>query len=84
MSSHLLWATSHLFQEESQVRRDESKDHGAVDESSLEQQICESADYTEKTQALGLVPPDLMAGRQTKSSKHSKLLKFSTEQTWKH
>ena len=41
-----LWATSHLFKEESQVIRDESKDHGSVDESSLEQQICELADYT--------------------------------------
>ena len=40
---------SHLYkecQEESQVTRDESKDHSAVDESSSEQQIRESADYT--------------------------------------
>ena len=34
------------FEEESQVIRDESKDHGALDESSSEQQICESANYT--------------------------------------
>ena len=34
------------FQEESQVIRDESKDHGTVDESFSEQQIRESADHT--------------------------------------
>ena len=53
------------FQEESQVKRDESKDHGAVDESSLEQQIRESAGNTlivRKTGALGLVQLDLTAG----------------------
>ena len=33
------------FQEESQVIRDERKDHRAVDESSSEQQIRESDDY---------------------------------------
>ena len=38
--------SSHLFWEESQVIRDERKDHGAVDESSSEQQIRESTDYT--------------------------------------
>ena len=37
--------SSRLFWEESQVIRDERKDHGAVDKSS-EQQIRESADYT--------------------------------------
>ena len=46
MSSHLLRATSHLFQEESQFIRHERKDHGAVDESSLEQQIRETTDCT--------------------------------------
>ena len=35
-----------FFQEESQAIRDEWKDHGALDESSLEQQVRESADYT--------------------------------------
>ena len=35
-----------MFQEESQTIRDERKDHGAVDESSSEQQIRESANYT--------------------------------------
>ena len=35
-----------FFQEESQVIRDERKDHGALDESSSEQQVRESADYT--------------------------------------
>ena len=45
MSSHLLWAIFHLFQEESQTIRDEIKDHGEVDESS-EQQIHELAGYT--------------------------------------
>ena len=35
-----------FFQEESQAKRDERKDHGALDESSSEQQVCESADYT--------------------------------------
>ena len=80
-----------FFQEESQAIRDERKDHGAVDESSSEQQIHESADYTlivRKTGALHLVLPGLTAGRpavcETKSSKHSKFLKFSREQTWKH
>ena len=66
MSSHLLWATSHLFEEESQVIRDESKDHGAVDESSSEQQIHKFAVYTlivRKTGALSLVLPGLTAGR---------------------
>ena len=38
--------SSHLFQEESQTVRNEKKDHSAVDESSLEQQIRESAVYT--------------------------------------
>ena len=42
----LFWATSHLFQEESQVIRDESTHHDTVHVSSLEQQICESANYT--------------------------------------
>ena len=71
MSSHLLWAISHLFQEGSQAIKDERKDHGAVDKSSLEQQICESANYTlivRKTRALDLVLPGLSAGRLTKSS----------------
>ena len=48
----------------STVIRDESKDHGAMDESSLEQQIHESANYTlivRKTGALGL---GLTASRQ--------------------
>ena len=58
--------SSHLFQEESQVIRDESKDHGAADKYS-EQQIRESADYctliVRKTGALGLVLPGLTAGR---------------------
>ena len=47
MSSHILRATSHLFQEEeeSQAIRDETKDHRTVDESSSEQQIRESDDY---------------------------------------
>ena len=35
-----------FFQEESQAKRDERKDHGAVGESSLEQQVRESDDYT--------------------------------------
>ena len=55
--------------------KDERKDHGAVDESSSEQQIRESANYTlivRKTGALGLVLPGLTAGRlavhETKSS----------------
>ena len=46
--------------------RDERKDHGAVDESSSEQQIRESTDHTlivRKTGALGLVLSGLMAGR---------------------
>ena len=42
-------------------------EHSAVGESSLEQQIRESADYTlllEKTGALAIVEPGLTAGRQ--------------------
>ena len=35
-----------FFQEESQAIRDERKDHGALDDSSSEQQVRESADYT--------------------------------------
>ena len=35
-----------FFQEESQAIRDERKDHGALDESSSEQQVRELADYT--------------------------------------
>ena len=34
-----------FFQEETS-KRDERKDHGTLDESSSEQQVCESADYT--------------------------------------
>ena len=63
VSSNLLWATS---QEESQVIRDEGKTM-AQWESSSEQQIHESADYTlivRKTGALGLVLLGLTAGRQ--------------------
>ena len=56
-----------LFQGESQAIRDERKDHGALDESSSEQQVRESADYTlivRKTRALGLVLPGLTGGRK--------------------
>ena len=35
-----------FFQEESQAKRDVRKDYGALDESSSEQQVRESADYT--------------------------------------
>ena len=60
-------------QEESQVIRDERKDHDAVDESSLKHQIHESANYTlivRETGALGLVLPGLMAGRQAGKRNH--------------
>ena len=46
VSSHLCEQFLTFFQEESQAIRDERKDHGALDESSLEQQVCESANYT--------------------------------------
>ena len=46
VSSHLLWATSHLFSRRKPNIKDERKDHGTVDESSSEQQICELGDYT--------------------------------------
>ena len=46
MSSHLFEQLLTFIQEESQTVKDERKDHGALDESSSEQQICESADYT--------------------------------------
>ena len=97
VSSHLFWTTSHLFeqlltffQEESQTVKDERKDHGAADESSLEQQICELADYTLIVRKNWSARPSAtksysrQAGRQIKSSYHSKFLKFSREQTWKH
>ena len=48
--------------------RDESKDHGIVDESSSEQQIRESANHTlimRKTGVLGLVLLGLTANRQS-------------------
>ena len=35
-----------FFQDESQAKGDERKNHGALDESSSEQQVRESADYT--------------------------------------
>ena len=75
MPINMFFVSSHLFWEESQVIRDERKDHSAVDEYSAEQQICESTGYTlivRKTGALGLAQPGLTAGspagRQTKSS----------------
>ena len=46
MPINMFFVSSHLFWEESQVIRDERIDHGTVDESSSEQQIRESADYT--------------------------------------
>ena len=65
-----------------------------MDESSSEQQIRESADYTlivrknwsPRPSATGSYSRQAgsLAGRETKSSKHSKFLKFSNEQTWKH
>jgi len=64
VSSHLLWAIPH-FLEESQVIKDESKDHGTVDGSSSEQQIHDSADYTliaRKNGALDLVLLGLTVG----------------------
>ena len=67
MSSHLFEQLHTFFQEESQTVKDERKDHGTVDESSSEQQIRKSADYTlivRKNGTLGLVLPGLMAGRQ--------------------
>ena len=45
MPIDMIFVSSHLFWEESQVIRDERKDHGGVDESSAEQQIRESTDY---------------------------------------
>ena len=59
-----------------------------MDESSSEQQIRESADYTlivRKTGALGLVLPGLMASRQADEIILAlEILKFSREQTWKN
>ena len=55
------------IEEETKGRKDEKMEHSAVGESSSEQQICESADYTcivKKTGALAIVEPGLMAGRQ--------------------
>ena len=93
VSSHLREQLLTFFQEESQTIRDERKDHGAVDEFS-EQQICESTDYTlivrknwsPRPSATGSYSRQASspAGCEMKSSKHSKFLKFSREQTWKH
>ena len=44
MPINVFFVSSHHFKEESQVIRDESKDHDTVDESSSEKQIHESAD----------------------------------------
>ena len=65
---------------------DESKDHDTVDESSLEQQIPESADHTliVRKNCSPMPSATRSYGRQTKSSQHSKNFKFSREQTWKH
>ena len=46
VSSHFCEQLLTFFQEERRVIGDESKDHGAVDESSAEQQICGSASIT--------------------------------------
>ena len=88
---------SHLYeecQEESQVIRDESKDHSAVDESSSEQQIREPADYTLIVKKNWSPSPSAtgsygrqacrQAGRETKSYKRLNFLKFFREQTWRH
>ena len=62
---------------------DESKDHGAVDESSAEQQVCISASITfvvRKTGPILLVLVGLTGGREegseTKYGWISKVLKF--------
>ena len=67
VSSHLLWAISHLFSRRKPSKKRWKKDHVALDESSSEQQVHESVDYTltvRKTGALGLVLLDLMACKQ--------------------
>ena len=55
------------IEEETKGRKDEKMEHSTVGESSSEQQIRESADYTcivRKTGALAIVEPGLTAGRQ--------------------
>ena len=55
------------IEEETKGRKDEKMEHSAVGESSSEQQIRESADYTcilRKTGALAMVEPGLTAGGQ--------------------
>ena len=76
MSSHLFDQLLTFFQEESQAIKDERKDHGAVEESSSEQQIRESADYTLIVRKNWSPRPSATGsyGRQTKSSYRSKLL----------
>ena len=71
--------------------KNESKDHGAVDESSAEQQVYVSASVTfvvrknwsPRPSATGSYSRQAssLAGREMKSSKDSKFLKFSREQT---
>ena len=68
------------IEEETKGRKDEKMEHSIVGESSSEQQIRESADYTcivRKTGALAMVEPDLTAGReavrQTKMLKSKKI-----------
>ena len=54
------------IEEERKVMNDERREHSAVDESSLEQQICESDDHTlivRKTGVLAPVEPGLMSIR---------------------
>ena len=63
--------SSYLFQEESQTLKDKRKEHGAVDESSSEQQIRESANYTLKVRKNWSTRPSVtgsysrQAGRKT-------------------
>ena len=55
------------IEEKTKGRKDEKMEHSAVGESSSEQQIRESADYTcivRKNWSLAIVEPGLTAGRQ--------------------
>ena len=58
---------SPFFKKKAKYERDESKDHGAVDESSAEQQLCVSASITfvvRKTGPILLVLVGLTGGRE--------------------
>ena len=66
VSSHLLWTTSYLYSRRKPSIRNESKDYGVVDESSVEQHICGSTSITSIVREKCTYPPSASGcyGRQ--------------------